>query len=196
MIKFSQSNMHTQANLTFFQGQEVAKSGEYFFKETDLLFAKENLAPNLIEYDTTSALPFDYLTDPLKTLIQMLKVNKGRFFNLVDVRLGQLNFDIGLYYEKKSFDELSANALESSLVQRGQFKVEKKNSFLFDCLIANIDTDAARYIQILVSEKFLHERSKALSPYLISAFNPARYVDTQIAFFLIMTTLSGSAANR
>lgn len=195
-MKISKSTMHFYKEIVFFQGRERAGEGEYLFKESVQLFAVENLAVHLVEFEGENQI-FDLDgDDEVGALFEEVNgAYRGRT-NIIDIRLVEKldeEKEVELYYTQESFDEINVDILSYGLVKEGGFNAAfVKEAEIKDSIVKGFRHDDHRYIKVLISEKFLKRASLGLSDRLLSGFDPKRYVDSNILIFFLMVTVSAT----
>lgn len=200
MIKVNKSAMHEQNNITFFCGEKFSKTGNYMFEESMFMFAEENLGPTLIEYDFSEHNALDLGANPvLKTAVDESKVSSKIRMNILNVGLSRElpEFDFRVEYSSSFFNKIEIEVLKHVLITTGGFNADFRNvnSNGTDNILG-LEKDLMAYIKIIVSKSFLRNNHNILSERLCGLFDPKRYVDTQVVFFLLMTSLSGIARAR
>lgn len=190
--------MHEMDLLTFFKGKTLSKVGQYLFTESEKLFANENLAGNLVEFDSAEKVPFDVSgNSEVGKLLKDIEINKrkDRRFSILDVQMDTSKTDTKIYFEysDKFFSDLREEAVTSALKHYGFNVISKKVESHSNMLISSIDPSVGSYCRVTLSPEYIKNFGGSLSPRLYKSFDDKRYVDSQIPFFLIVTTVNGSS---
>ena len=189
-VRISQSEMHWFPMLCFFKGDTKLECSHYLFRESEQLFGVQNLAANLVEL-TENEPPLDIEEDlRLRDIFSKLwELYRDRKILVVEIALtDSTNFD----YEVGYTDELRPDLLSSFTEDRFGFSVGMRKCGTDNLLYTtNFNSHKMTYYQVVVSRHFLANRSKELSAELEKRFNPAWYVDTQVAMMLLGATFTG-----
>lgn len=193
--------MHEMDLVTFFKGKTLSTAGQYLFAESKTLFADENLAGNLVEYDSAEKLPFDVAgSSEVGKLIKDVHLNKrkkDRKTSILDVQIDPSKVDTKIYfdYTDKLFAEFRVENVASSLEHHGFEIIPNKVESHSNILVSNIDSSVISYCRVNLSPEYFKSFGGSLSPRLFKSFDEKRYVDSQIPFFLIVSALNGSSGN-
>jgi hypothetical protein len=194
MIKFNKSKIHDFQNIFIFCGNKRSDYKNYIFEDSSRLFGDEVLAPNLLECDTKDVESLDCKTGVIKDVLSQMNIDENKYLNIVDIRISdQIKEEIKIAFDDKYFSNLAAKAVQSSLSDFAKFNTTLTKSLIWPLKIKNINPKDTQYVQVLISKKFIDTRCSSLSENLVRSFNPDRYVDTQIAMFMLMTSISGSS---